>query len=269
MSKNKAPASKLHPIDLACFERVANVIGHDAAVYELQSVLDSGVDIDKEVYIFGFIWRYTPQGHEFWRDISMGTIPIEYSQLKSHPKITELPKDKQIHFATMLEKAGYPPEGATHVDFDDGAFFDYECWLKIENGIEYFWTKDLGWVLAIQSVQSTKKYPIPQKPCYDPADVGFTEKSEEEYTGGSVSYYKVQVDNPTTIDEPYSAECNDIIEALQMNYAEGNAFKAIWRKCAARLGNTKKGYTDGLYDSEKVVFFGQRMVEQCKAENKA
>ena len=87
---------------------------------------------------------------------------------------------------------------------------------------------------------------------------------EEEYTGSSVSYYKVKVEKPTTIAEPYEAECNDIIEALNMNYAEGNVFKAIWRKCAARLGKSKKGYTDGLYDSEKVVFFGGRMVEQEK-----
>lgn len=88
---------------------------------------------------------------------------------------------------------------------------------------------------------------------------------ESEYTGGSVSYYKVNVVNPTTLDSAYTAECNDIIEALGMNYAEGNAFKAIWRRCAARtLGKTKAGYKDGLYDAEKVVFFGQRMIEQEK-----
>jgi hypothetical protein len=83
-----------------------------------------------------------------------------------------------------------------------------------------------------------------------------------EYTGGSVSYYRVSVAKPTTIKEPYDAECNDIIEALGMNYAEGNAFKAIWRRCAARQGKAKAGYKDGLYDAEKVVFFGGRMVEQ-------
>lgn len=86
---------------------------------------------------------------------------------------------------------------------------------------------------------------------------------EPEYTGGSVSYYTARIDHPTNPSrEPYEAECNDIIEALNMNYAEGNAFKAIWRKCAARLGTAKKGYTDGLYDAEKIVFFGERMVEQ-------
>ena len=86
----------------------------------------------------------------------------------------------------------------------------------------------------------------------------------EEYTGGSVSYYRVNVSKPTSDDvQPYRAECNDIIEALGMNYAEGNAFKALWRRAAARnLGMAKKGYEDGLYDAEKVVFFGQRLVAQ-------
>lgn len=87
-----------------------------------------------------------------------------------------------------------------------------------------------------------------------------------EYTGSSVSYYRVTITKPTSLDiPPYTAECNDIIEALGMNYAEGNAFKAIWRSCAARnLKLAKASYKDGLYDAEKVVFFGQRMVEQAK-----
>ena len=55
-----------------------------------------------------------------------------------------------------------------------------------------------------------------------------------EYTGGSVSYYKAPVTAPLSGCAPYVAECNDIIEALGMRYDEGNAFKAIWRRCAAR-----------------------------------
>ena len=71
---------------------------------------------------------------------------------------------------------------------------------------------------------------------------------------------------PLSGGAPYVAECNDIIEALGMTYAEGNAFKAIWRLCAARtLGAKKRGYTDGLYDAEKVAFFGARMVAQERA----
>jgi len=93
-------------------------------------------------------------------------------------------------------------------------------------------------------------------------------KDEREYTGGSVNYYKLHIDNPTTIADPYACECNDIIEALGMNYAEGNAFKAIWRSCAARnIGLSKRGdQGDGVYDAEKVVFFGQRMLSQRRFE---
>lgn len=89
---------------------------------------------------------------------------------------------------------------------------------------------------------------------------------KEEYTGSSSSYYTVQVKHPTTSTEPYTVECNDIIEALDMDFAEGNAFKAIWRKAMARKGVKKKGYDNGVYDSEKVVFFGQRMLVKAKNE---
>lgn len=86
---------------------------------------------------------------------------------------------------------------------------------------------------------------------------------EQEHTGGSVSYYKVEVKSPTTFEQAYWAECNDIIEALDMNYAEGNAFKAIWRRCAERQGKKKKG-NNTFYDAEKIVFFAQRILEQEK-----
>ncbi|MNQ24610.1 hypothetical protein D3C85_378090 [compost metagenome] len=90
---------------------------------------------------------------------------------------------------------------------------------------------------------------------------------EDEYTGGSSDYYKVLVKNPTTLSSPYEAECNDIIESLNMTFAEGNAFKAIWRKAKARQGVRKKGYDNGVYDSEKVVFFGERMLVEAKSND--
>ena len=88
-----------------------------------------------------------------------------------------------------------------------------------------------------------------------------------EYSGGSVNYYKVDIKSPTTAGAfPYTAECNDIIEALGMNYAEGNAFKAIWRRAAQEtLGLRKAGAKDdGLYDAQKVEFFGKRLVVQSE-----
>lgn len=90
---------------------------------------------------------------------------------------------------------------------------------------------------------------------------GSLPKTTQEYTGKSVSYYSVHIEDPISKGLGYTAECGDIIEALGMDFNEGNAFKAIWRKCAARTLDLKKqGYTDGLYDSEKVSYFGERMV---------
>jgi hypothetical protein len=84
---------------------------------------------------------------------------------------------------------------------------------------------------------------------------------EKEYTGGSVSYYAVDVNAPINEEsDPYTAECQDIIESLKLDFNEGNVLKAIWRRAAARLGRSKKGYDDGLYDAEKIVFYGQRLV---------
>ena len=71
------------------------------------------------------------------------------------------------------------------------------------------------------------------------------------------------VTNPTSGGDAYTAECNDIIEALDMNYAEGNVFKAVWRRAALRQGGGKPGSTL-LYEAEKVEFFGKRLVEQSR-----
>lgn len=90
-------------------------------------------------------------------------------------------------------------------------------------------------------------------------------KPEGEKSGGSVDYYQVRIENPTTKGrDKYTAECNDIIEALGMNYAEGNAFKAIWRSCAERTLGKKKAGGNAVYDAEKMVFFSQRVLVQRK-----
>lgn len=86
--------------------------------------------------------------------------------------------------------------------------------------------------------------------------------SEPEKSGGPVSYYLCFVDKPNQGSQVYQAECGDIIEALGMSFNEGCAFKAIWRTAAARtLGKNKAG-GDALYDAEKVVFYGRRMIAQ-------
>ena len=88
----------------------------------------------------------------------------------------------------------------------------------------------------------------------------------KQASGGNNNYWLVVIKNPKRL-EPYTAECEDIIEALGMNFAEGCAFKAIWRSCAARsLGKLKPGLKeDGIYDAEKAVYYAQRMVAQRKS----
>lgn len=95
-----------------------------------------------------------------------------------------------------------------------------------------------------------------------PDTLGMSQPSSQksELTGGSSDYYRIDIAKPLA-GYPYSAECLDIIMALGMTFAEGEAFKAIWRKAAARQGNGKAGNT-ALYNAEKVAFFGQAMVKQ-------
>lgn len=92
------------------------------------------------------------------------------------------------------------------------------------------------------------------------AEVGYEYGSEEheggseEHTGGSSSYYDIELGGSTI-------RCLDVIEALDMSYNEGNILKAVWRIAAAKQGKTKKG-NNMHYDAEKIVFFGERLVEE-------
>ena len=93
-------------------------------------------------------------------------------------------------------------------------------------------------------------------------------EATEEHTGGSSSYYTVRITHPTTPYKlPYDAECNDIIEALNMTFAEANNFKATWRTAAARQGRKKCG-NNAVYDAEKCVFFSERMLVAAKKVDK-
>lgn len=83
--------------------------------------------------------------------------------------------------------------------------------------------------------------------------------TNDQDTGGSVDYYKVRITNPTGDVEPYTAECNDLIEAFNMTYAEGNVLKALWRIVAARQGKMKASWPGARYDAEKILFFGERV----------
>lgn len=81
-------------------------------------------------------------------------------------------------------------------------------------------------------------------------------------TGGKTDYYLVRVTRPQREEQPpYQAECEDIIRALGMTWDEGNILKALWRSCAARMGNGKPG-NDALYDAEKIAHYGNAVFAQ-------
>jgi hypothetical protein len=82
-----------------------------------------------------------------------------------------------------------------------------------------------------------------------------------EKSGGNVNYYVANIPDPKRLP-PYKAECEDIIEALGMNFAEGCLFKALWRSCAARtLALHKEGQDlQGIYDAEKAVYYANRVL---------
>lgn len=86
-------------------------------------------------------------------------------------------------------------------------------------------------------------------------------------TGGFVNYYLVQVEHPQREEQPpYQAECEDIIQALGMNFDEGCAFKALWRSANARRGNSKPDHKM-LYDAEKIVHYAKRNLNRVKQES--
>ena len=82
---------------------------------------------------------------------------------------------------------------------------------------------------------------------------------EAKSSGGLNNYYLVRVDKPQrSTQAPYQAECEDIIEALELTFDEGNIFKEIWRSANARKGNGKPGNTP-LRGAEKILHYAGRV----------
>lgn len=89
-------------------------------------------------------------------------------------------------------------------------------------------------------------------------------KPQEVLTGGRTNYYLVRVEHPQREDQPaYTAECEDIIEALKLTPDEANIFKEIWRSSNARQGNGKPDHK-ALYGAEKIVHYAGRILRRLK-----
>lgn len=94
-------------------------------------------------------------------------------------------------------------------------------------------------------------------------------KTEPEHSGLSVDYYDLTITEFThdrhKHQGPVSFCLNDLIEALNLNYAQGNIFKAQWRIAMDKLGKCKAG-NNTIYDAEKSFFFSGRTLEQETSE---
>jgi hypothetical protein len=86
---------------------------------------------------------------------------------------------------------------------------------------------------------------------------------KKESSGGDNDYWVANITEPKRL-APYKAEAEDLIELFQFSFAEGNAFKALWRMGMDRVATGKPGDTP-LRNAEKVAYYGSRMV---KAEQK-
>ena len=84
-------------------------------------------------------------------------------------------------------------------------------------------------------------------------------------TGGKVNYYLAQVDHPQRHGPAYQAECEDIIEALELNFDEANIFKEIWRSANARKHNGKPGHS-ALYGAEKIYHYAGRILSRLQRQ---
>jgi len=81
--------------------------------------------------------------------------------------------------------------------------------------------------------------------------------------GDNGNYYDITLSNKD--GQEIVVRCLDVIEYLKMTFPEGEAFKALWRKSAARLGNAKKDH-DPLYDAKKVRFYGESIERMALKE---
>jgi hypothetical protein len=63
----------------ACFQQVADVIGQEAAIEELEKVLEAGVQVNKRnTLALAFNWGNSPQKINFWSKIDQGFTPKEH-----------------------------------------------------------------------------------------------------------------------------------------------------------------------------------------------
>jgi hypothetical protein len=86
----------------------------------------------------------------------------------------------------------------------------------------------------------------------------------EKATGGNVNYYLIEVKSRLKAGAAaYVAEVEDIIEYFNMEFCEGNVFKALVRLTKLRQDLGKPG-SSKTYEAEKIVYYSKRIVAQVE-----
>ena len=83
--------------------------------------------------------------------------------------------------------------------------------------------------------------------------------------GGLTNYYLVNVKHPQREEhQSYIAECEDIIEALELNFDEANIFKEIWRTANERTHGLGKAGNTPLRSAQKLVHYSGRILKKAE-----
>lgn len=105
----------MKPTDLKCYPQVVAVIGEALADYELGRVINYSRNTFGASYKLGFNWGMTPQGGDFWEDISEGQNPYDHGHEKPEVKEWAYIRDLDLVF----EAEWFYKKGTKWVASDD------------------------------------------------------------------------------------------------------------------------------------------------------
>lgn len=89
----------------------------------------------------------------------------------------------------------------------------------------------------------------------------------KESSGGRVNYYLAPIAYPQREEQPpYTAECEDIIDALGMTFDEANVFKEIWRTANERTNGKGKVGNTPVRSAQKLVHYSGRILKKATRE---
>lgn len=143
----------------------------------------------------------------------------------------------------------YQPE-TTHVSKESGLEY------ALLDGQWHFYAADGNWVMSSNPIASLQR---------DLVSINLSEdrsqpqpQPQPQLSGGSCNYYMVDVKNPTTLEDAYTVECNDLIESLGLTPQEANIYKEIFRTANERTHGNGKDGNNPKRAAEKVLFFAIR-----------